>query len=116
MNLTSNGENVVKLELEWLSYLIFHFYFFADCLGSRFIFRNTADAKVKTVICPRDSICVVSRLDGPLSCIGRKVCMCKCVSDKRSIATCVRERRVEQRISVPSSNSAGCVCNLYSGE
>ena len=57
-NLTSNGENVVKLELEWLSYLIFHFYFiFTDCFSSRLIFRNKADAKVKTGICLSFYLC-----------------------------------------------------------
>lgn len=33
MNLTSNEENVVKLELMWLSYLIFHLYFPPNCLA-----------------------------------------------------------------------------------
>lgn len=62
MNLTSNEENVVKLELSWLSCLIFHFYFSPDCFSLRLVFRNKAGVEVMIVTYTRDSVCDISRL------------------------------------------------------
>lgn len=61
MNLTSNEENAVKLELSWLSYLIFHPYFSPDCFSFRLVFRNKAGAEAMIVTYTRASICDISR-------------------------------------------------------